>query len=565
MTVYIRGQDIAPVANGDQGTAVEAGGLNNATPGSNPSGNVLDNDTDVEGDELFVSAVRTGGETGSGTAGTPGTSLRGLYGDLTLNADGTWTYVLDNDLPAVQALRASGQTLTDTFTYTVEEVRWGATDLAELVITIDGRNDTPIASDDDAIAVEAGGIANGTPGINPTGNVLDNDTDVDSVANGETQQVLSFTSELGTTGIAGQALQGRYGTLTINADGSYQYVLNNDDPLVQALRTAGQTLREIFTYRMRDTAGAESSARLNLLIQGANDTPVAQNDSNVASDQTPAPQTSGNVLPNDGDVDQGESFQVVEVRTGAENASGTGGTIGQPLVGRYGTLTLNADGSYTYQIDLTNPEVLAAAGLGQVLQDVFTYTMQDLAGATDQAELVINLDISAPYVPPPERDGQGGWRPYQAFTPVQQATDLNFEPAIFVTPVVQTNSLLNEVNGWRSDGSNLRMALPARIESHSLQVPQLPGQFVAQTVLNSNLGSELDLAWILGRQGRLDLTADGLLSDPSLFTSDPADMTHNHQDQSGQPQPAQTARSFQHQLQTAAKRLSPLSQSIPRS
>ena len=565
LTVFIRGQDIAPVANDDQGSAVEAGGLNNATPGSNPSGNVLDNDTDVEGDELFVSAVRTGGETGSGTAGTPGTSLRGLYGDLTLNADGTWTYVLDNDLPAVQALRTSGQTLTDTFTYTVEEVRWGATDLAELVITIDGRNDTPIASDDDAIAVEAGGIANGTPGINPTGNVLDNDTDVDSVANGETKQVLSFTSELGTTGAAGQALQGRYGTLTINADGSYQYVLNNNDPLVQALRTAGETLRETFTYRMRDAAGAESTARLNLLIQGANDTPVAQNDSNVASDQTPAPQASGNVLPNDGDVDQGERFQVVAIRTGAENANGASGTVGQPLVGRYGTLTLNADGSYTYQIDLTNPEVLAAAGLGQVLQDVFTYTMQDLAGATDQAELVINLNIAAPYVPPPERDGQGGWRPYQPFTPVQQATSLNFEPAIFVTPVVQSNSLLNEVNGWRADGSNMRLALPAFIESTSLQVPQVPGQFVARSVFNSNLGSELDLAWILGRQGRIDLTADGLLSDPSLFTSDPADMIHNHQHPEAQATQAQTARSFQHQLQTAAKRLSPFSQSIPRS
>ena len=51
-----------------------------------------------------------------GTSGTPGTPLRGLYGDLTVNADGTWNYVLDNALAAVEALRISGQTLTDTFT-----------------------------------------------------------------------------------------------------------------------------------------------------------------------------------------------------------------------------------------------------------------------------------------------------------------------------------------------------------------------------------------------------------------------------------------------------------------
>ncbi|MDG1582352.1 VCBS domain-containing protein [Pseudomonas sp. GOM6] len=563
LTILIVGRNDPPEGLNDTATAIEAGGLNNATPGVNPSGNVLNNDIDLESGALTVTAIRTGSESGSGTAGVVGTTLRGLYGDLTMNADGSWSYVLDNSLAVVQALRVSGQTLEEVFTYTLADP-YDADDTAELRITIDGRNDTPIANDDDAIAVEAGGIANGIPGVNPSGNVLENDTDVDSVANGETKQVLSFTSELGTTATAGQALQGRYGTLTINADGSYQYVLNNDDPVVQALRTAGQTLRETFTYRMQDTAGAESTARLNLLIQGANDTPVAQNDSNVASDQSPAPQASGNVLPNDGDVDQGERFQVVAIRTGAEGAEGASGTVGQPLTGRYGTLTLNADGSYTYTIDLNNPEVLAAAGLGQVLQDVFTYTMQDIAGASDQAELVITLDIAAPYVPPPEVEGNG-WQPYDAFTPSQQSVDLDFEPAVFVTPVVRTNSLLNEVNSWRSDGSNLRLALPALIESPSLQVPQVPGQFVAQSVFNSNLGSDLDLAWILGRQGRIDLTADGLLSDPSLFTSDPADMIHNHQHPEAQATQAQTARSFQHQLQTAAKRLSPFSQSTPRS
>ena len=59
---------------------------------------------------------------------------------------------------------------------------------------------------------------------------------------------------------------------------------------------------------------------------------------------------------------------VVGVRTGAEADSGTSGVIGQPIIGLYGTLVLNADGSYTYTIDQNNPHVLAAAGLGQVLQ-----------------------------------------------------------------------------------------------------------------------------------------------------------------------------------------------------
>jgi len=40
-------------------------------------------------------------------------------------------------------------------------------------------NDNPVAVVDNADAVEAGGVSNGTTGSNGTGNVLSNDTDVD--------------------------------------------------------------------------------------------------------------------------------------------------------------------------------------------------------------------------------------------------------------------------------------------------------------------------------------------------------------------------------------------------
>ncbi|MCY1484116.1 VCBS repeat protein [compost metagenome] len=566
LTIIVIGRNDAPDGFDDEATAIEAGGLNNGTPGLDPSGNVLANDTDLENGLLSVSAIRTGAEAGTGTSGTLGTALRGLYGDLTMNADGSWTYVVDNSLPEVQALRVSGQVLVDVFTYTLVDPHQ-ADDTAELRITLDGRNDTPIAVDDDATAVEAGGIANGTPGLDPSGNVLDNDTDVDSVALGETKQVLDFASELGGSAVAGQTLQGRYGSLTLNADGSYSYAVDNANPVVQALRSAGETLREVFTYRMRDTEGAESTARLNLLIQGANDAPVAVNDANVASDQTRAPQASGNVLPNDGDVDNGEQLQVVAIRTGAEADGGTAGSLGQPLVGRYGTLILNADGSYTYTIDLTNPEVLAAAGLGQVLQDVFTYTVADLAGATDLAELVIRLDISAPFIPAPDHDGDGGWRPYGDERERRSLSQLEVDPMIFVGPVVEANSRLDMLSGWASDGSNLRLTLPAEVQSEFLNRTlrmDLPGQFVRQSVVDSRSDSALDLAWILGRHGRIDLNADGLLSDPSLFASDPAEMTGNAQPPAAAEQ-AHSVRSFQHQLQAAAKRLNPLAQPAPRS
>jgi len=280
--IFVRGRNDAPTGINDSATAIEAGGVDNGTPGLNPSGNVLANDTDPELDPLHVVGIRTGTLSESGAVGSLGSVLRGQYGDLLINADGSWFYTLDNSLAEVQALRVSGQTLGEVFSYTLAD-RWGSTSQAELRITIDGRNDTPIARDDNAVAIEAGGINNGTPGSDANGNVLDNDRDVDSVANGETKQVLSISNESGQSVAAGQVLIGRYGQLLLNADGSYAYTVDNANPLVQALRAAGETLRETFTYRMRDTAGATADARLNIIVQGANDAPVARDDSSIAS------------------------------------------------------------------------------------------------------------------------------------------------------------------------------------------------------------------------------------------------------------------------------------------
>jgi VCBS repeat-containing protein len=550
--IIVRGRNTAPIPSPDEATAVEAGGVNNTQPGIDPGGNVLDNDTDNEGDALHIIGIRTGTLADTGTVGAVGTALRGLYGDLLINAAGSYTYTVDNSLAVVQALRQSGQTLNEVFSYTVVDF-WGATSLAELRITVDGRNDTPNAQDDGSTALEAGGVANGTPGTDATGNVLANDTDVDSVANGESKQVLSVTSETGQSSAVGQVLIGRYGQLVLNADGSYTYRIDNSNPTVQALRTAGDTLSETFTYRMADTAGATSDARLTVVIQGANDAPVAQNDSVTASDQTPAPQATGNVLPNDGDVDANDNLQVVAVRTGAEGGSGTAGVIGQPIIGLYGTLVLNADGSFTYTIDQNNPLVLAAAGLGQVLQDVFTYTINDINGASDQAELLINLDVATPFIPAPggnnfERD------------PNSQARNLLIpdpQPAIFITPVVERAAQINELSTWGVDGSNLRLAAVGELNSDSLGngLGLVPGQFVAQAVRESRLESDLDLLWILGRQGRTSLTADGLLSDPSLFATGAADLTHGPAQTEAHHEQRPAPRGFSAQLRNAAQRL----------
>jgi hypothetical protein len=58
-----------------------------------------------------------------------------------INANGTYTYTLDNNNPAVNNLN-DGQTLTDTYTYSISDGH-GGTASADLIITINGTTDEP--------------------------------------------------------------------------------------------------------------------------------------------------------------------------------------------------------------------------------------------------------------------------------------------------------------------------------------------------------------------------------------------------------------------------------------
>src|SRR6185369_2189744 len=114
-------------------SVTEAGGVNNGTPGTPTATGDL-NSTDVDSPNDLWEPVNT--------------PLRSEFGTYTLTAEGAWTYTLDNDNPAVQA-RNVGQTLTDTFT----------------AFTVDGRNDAAaISGVASGSVIEAGGVANGTPG-----------------------------------------------------------------------------------------------------------------------------------------------------------------------------------------------------------------------------------------------------------------------------------------------------------------------------------------------------------------------------------------------------------------
>ncbi len=92
-----------PLASTDSGTATEAGGVSNGTAGSNATGNVLTNDTDIDtGDTRSVSGVAAGVQ--ASAAGSVGVSVSGLYGAINIGSAGAFTYTIDNSNATVQAL-----------------------------------------------------------------------------------------------------------------------------------------------------------------------------------------------------------------------------------------------------------------------------------------------------------------------------------------------------------------------------------------------------------------------------------------------------------------------------
>ena len=130
------------------------------------------------------------------------------------------------------------------------------------VVTANVIDDAPNGLDD------SNQIAEGDiDGVN--GNVLQNDT-LGADSGSLTQITNSDNISVDVTGST--VISGVYGTLTIAADGSYTYQLNNQLPEIQAL-AIGEQLIEFFDYQLSDSDGDSIVQTLTITITGENDAP----------------------------------------------------------------------------------------------------------------------------------------------------------------------------------------------------------------------------------------------------------------------------------------------------
>ncbi|NVK02991.1 MAG: hypothetical protein HWE12_15745, partial [Oceanospirillaceae bacterium] len=451
----------APVANDDTsdvtvldgsagGAAVEAGTDENVSPhlisGNaetttvNATGNVILNgangdtaDTDADGDTITLTEIKA--DTGA-TFAVSGSAVNvdGQYGTLTINADGSYTYAVDNTNAAVDALLRTDPALSDKFTYTISDGN-GGTATAVLTIKIVGSNDVPLAADDSNNAkesIETNAVdqyVDGTDllGVIAIGNVLDNDTDVDAndsktivgstisgAAEGTTANAGSGVSTLSFSELPNNVSVGYFVFYDDNQtidDDSKNATLLTDSSNTAITVTSIDTVNKTFTlssavanYSNLDgkILGFANSAKgaayketqiTTLATTGTSTVDLTNYTGSIAVGMTVSGGglAAGTVVTKvtydtNGDlesVDINSSTTLSSASLSFSAASGAGTSI----LGEYGLLLLNADGSYTYTPTANN----VALSEGEVAQDKFTYTMQDTAGTQSKATLTINV------------------------------------------------------------------------------------------------------------------------------------------------------------------------------
>jgi len=147
---------------------------------------------------------------------------------------------------------------------------------------------------------------------------------------------------------------------------------------------AGETLTVVYDVTVADhhtgsSVSDSSTQQVTTIFTGTDDPPIAISESNGTAKKSilTVTATTG-VLSNDTDPDVSDNGHLF-----VSAVNGSGPNVGASVTGTYGSLTLNADGSYVY---VANQGSLPSK---IVAQDTFHYTVSDPHGGTATADLYI--------------------------------------------------------------------------------------------------------------------------------------------------------------------------------
>nr|WP_249159653.1 VCBS domain-containing protein [Bradyrhizobium tropiciagri] len=395
VTITITGTNDTPVITSapQTGAITEIAGTTGSTQTDTASGAVTFADADLsDTHSLTITGVtEAGAATGLANHATVLSWLSlGALTDSTGGVTGSrgWSFsAADHNFDYL----AVGETLTLTYTVQLAD-NHGALTAQTITITINGSNDAPTLAD-----VNAGSLTD--TAAQDSFNSLTGALHGHDVDDGETA-TLTYAALDATDHPVNTAVTGLYGSLTVNADGSYTYV--PDAAAINALAAGHYT--DTFTVETIDAHGGVGTATLTIDVTGANDAPITTDD--VASLPGNTGSVGGNLLANDSDAEH-DTLSI----TGVGQVAATSGQF--TVEGIYGELVVDPlTGTYTYTLGVTAAQAAAVAALPGGANGVEQFTYQAFDGAlgayghltvkvvgVNDAPILTGSDLASTYVP----------------------------------------------------------------------------------------------------------------------------------------------------------------------
>jgi VCBS repeat-containing protein len=253
------------------------------------------------------------------------------HGHFTIDADGNWTFTVDQDNEEVQALN-EGDEITETIT--VHSADGTAHDIT---ITIHGAND----------AAEFSGDYEGGVTEDDSTNTVSGDLSVTDVDNAGT--------------ITPDAQDGLYGHFSIDGDGHWTYTLDNGNSAVDALNSDSTPLTDTFVVTSDDGTTQE----VTITIDGANDAPVA-----------------------DDGGDEGDEDNLITGTATASDVDDSTLTFSYDHDAAPAGFTMDADGNWSLD---ASDAAYQGLGAGESTDVELDYTVTDGHGGTDTGHLTITV------------------------------------------------------------------------------------------------------------------------------------------------------------------------------
>lgn len=506
-TVNVLGLNDAPVAQNDAVSFDEdtaGGGDVTADNGSGP-------DTDPD-HGISVTLVNGAGF----TSGTPFALPSGAL--LTMNVNGTFTYDPNGQFENLSL----GQSANDNFSYTIDD-GLAAPSTAVVSITINGRNDQPIAQDDNLTTDEDTALLGSDVTAN-NGSGADSDTDA-----GDTLSVTRINGAAFTAGVPFALPSGAL--LTMNANGTFDYDPNGQ---FDNLSLAGLTT-DVFSYTVDDGRGQANSTavgNVTMTINGVNDAPDIDLDLDnsqgvspdfyaVFSTTTPVPVA---IVDTDLDItDPDDTILISATVTITNRPDGNNELLSATPFGLIGA----GDISFNAPTGVLTISPVGGASLTDFEQVLRTVTYDNAAGApTENVDRIVTTVVSDGTLSSPLRTSTVAVLPISAGLNVDLDGNVagdNFNtsfveagigPGSGPVPIADTDVTITAANNIVQATITLANPQDGVLEGLSVNVPGLPagitvdaGSTLTNVILNSAGSSAADFQTAL-RQITYDNTSE---------------------------------------------------------